>query len=89
MEGLQYQPNLPLLHQGLACEDGTSGSDRDEYAMMDQEILDSELMELAMNTYKFQFGDTGHISYAPNNTHTQDLGAHRDNVFNNALLQGV
>ena len=54
--------------------------------MMDQEILDSELMELAMNTYKFQFGDTGHISYAPNNTHTQDLGAHRDNVFNNALL---
>ena len=53
LEGLQYQPNLPLLHQGLACEDGTSGSDRDEYAMMDQEILDSELMELAMNTYKF------------------------------------
>ena len=57
--------------------------------MMDQEILDSELMEIAMNSYKVQFGDTGHITYAPNNTNSKENGNNKDNVFNNAYLQGV
>ena len=56
---------------------------------MDQEILDSELMEIAMNSYKVQFGDTGHITYAPNNTNSKEIGVNKDNVFNNAYLQGV
>lgn len=44
--------NLPLLHQGLACDELT-GSERDELGSAEETECDN-----AFNTYKFSFGES-------------------------------